>query len=61
MALRASFLLPGFFSPIIQEFYLRKLEVKIKRMQDKFICPKCRRPLGKNDIINREHTICHAK
>lgn len=61
MAVRASFMLPGFLSPFIQDLLLRKLELRVRELQDRLICPKCRRPLTKNDIINREHTICHAK
>lgn len=60
MAVRASFMLPGFLSPFIQDILLHRLEKKVKKLQDCLICPKCRRPLGKNDILNREHTICHA-
>jgi len=60
MAVRASFMLPGFLSPFIQDILLHKLEKKVKKLQESLICPKCRRPLGKSDIINREHSICHA-
>lgn len=60
LAVRASFMLPGFLSPIIQDALLNKLEKKAKVLKKKLICPKCRRAIGKDDIINREHTICHA-
>lgn len=60
MAVRASFMLPGFLSPFIQDAMLNKLEQKVKRLQKELICPKCRRVLGKDDIINREHSFCHA-
>lgn len=60
MAVRASFMLPGFLSPFIQDALLNKLERKVKRLQKELICPKCRRALGKDDIINREHSFCHA-
>ncbi len=60
LAIRASFMLPGFVSPFIQDLMLNKLEKKIKELQGKLICPKCRRSLGKDDIINREHAICRA-
>lgn len=60
MAVRASFMLPGFLSPFIQDALLNKLEQKVKRLQKELICPKCRRALGKDDIINREHSFCHA-
>lgn len=60
LAVRASFMLPGFVSPFIQDMMLNKLEKKIKKLQGEMICPKCRRALGKDDIINREHSFCHA-
>ncbi len=60
LAVRASFMLPGFVSPFIQDVMLNKLEKKIKKLQGELICPKCRRSLGKDDIINREHSFCHA-
>lgn len=60
IAIRVSFMLPGFISPFIQDFLLHKLENKVKRLQGELICPKCRRTLGKDDIINREHSFCHA-
>ena len=60
MAVRASFMLPGFLSPFIQDFLLSKLEMKLRRLQKELICPKCRRPLSKDDIINREHAFCRA-
>lgn len=60
IAVRASFMLPGFISPFIQDFFINKLEKKVKRLQKELICPKCRRTLGKDDIINREHSFCHA-
>lgn len=60
IAVRASFMLPGFLSPFIQDALLNRLEQKVKKMQKGLICPKCRRILGKDDIINREHSFCHA-
>jgi len=57
---RFSFMLPGFVSPFIQDILLNKLEKKVKKLQKELICPKCRRTLGKDDIINRAHSICHA-
>lgn len=60
MAVRASFMLPGFLSPFIQDVLLNKLEKKMKNLQRQLICPKCRRALGKDDIINKEHSFCHA-
>lgn len=60
MAVRASFMLPGFLSPFIQDALLNKLEQRVKQLQKEFICPKCRRALSKDDIINREHSFCHA-
>lgn len=60
LAVRASFMLPGFLSPFIQDALLNKLEQKVKKLQKELICPKCRRMLGKDDIINREHSFCHA-
>jgi len=60
LAVRASFMLPGFLSPIIQDALLNKLEKKAKALKKELICPKCRRAIGKDDIINREHAICHA-
>lgn len=60
LAVRASFMLPGFVSPFIQDTMLNKLEKRIKKLQGELICPKCRRSLGKDDIINREHSFCHA-
>lgn len=61
MAVRASFMFPGFLSPFIQDVFVNKLEKKVKRLQKELICPKCRRALGKDDIINREHSFCHAR
>lgn len=57
---RASFMLPGVLSPFIQEALVSKYNKKIKQLQQKLICPKCRRTLGKDDILNREHSLCHA-
>jgi hypothetical protein len=61
LAVRASFMLPGFVSPFLQDILLNKLEGKIKKLQEELICPKCRRTLGKDDILNRSHTFCHAQ
>lgn len=60
MAVRASFMLPGFLSPFIQDALLNKLEQKVKRLHKELICPKCRRALSTDDIINREHSFCQA-
>lgn len=57
---RFSFMIPGVVSPFIQDALLSKLEKKVKKLQKELICPKCRRTLGKDDIINREHPFCHA-
>lgn len=57
---RASFMLPGFVSPFVQELMSRGLETKMKRLQQQLICPKCRRALGKDDILNRKHPFCKA-
>ena len=53
-------MLPGFISPFIQDILMNRLEQKVKRFQKELICPKCRRVLGKDDIINREHSYCKA-
>ena len=58
---RLAIAIPGALSPFIQEILLSKLEKKIKYLQKDLICPKCRRTLGKDDILNRSHTFCHAK
>lgn len=58
---RLFILAPGLCSPFITDNLLNKLEKKVKNLQKKLICPKCRRAIGKDDIINREHTICHAR
>ncbi len=60
MAVRASFMLPGFFSPFIQDAILNKYEKRVKDLQKDMICPKCRRTLSKDDIINRKHSYCQA-
>lgn len=60
LLVRASFMLPGFISPFIQDILMNRLEQKVKRFQKELICPKCRRVLGKDDIINREHSYCKA-
>lgn len=57
---RLLILLPGLFSPVITHGLLNNLEKRIKKLQEELICPKCRRPMGKSEIINREHTICKA-
>ena len=57
---RLVILAPGLCSPFIVDLLLSKLEKKVKVLQKKLICPKCRRALGKDDIINREHSLCHA-
>lgn len=57
---RLFILAPGLCSPFIQDVFINKLEKKVKRLQGNLICPKCRRTLGKDDIINREHLFCHA-
>lgn len=57
---RLSFMLPGFVSPFIQDILLNKLEKKVKSLHGQLICPKCRRPIDKHDILNREHPFCHA-
>lgn len=61
LAVRASFMLPGFISPFVQDLLLNNLEQKMKKLQKELICPKCRRTLGKDDILNRSHTFCHAQ
>lgn len=57
---RASFMIPGFLSPFIQDAFVTKIEKKVKKLQKNLICPKCRKALGKDDILNREHSFCHA-
>ncbi|MDE7420468.1 MAG: FHA domain-containing protein [Muribaculaceae bacterium] len=57
---RLIILAPGLFSPVITDRLLNNLEKRIKKLQEEMICPKCRRPMGKNEIINREHIICKA-
>lgn len=61
MALRAAFMLPGFISPFIQDALLNKLDKKYKALNKKMICPKCRRAIGKDDILNRTHYYCKAR
>lgn len=58
---RLFILAPGLCSPFIQDILLSKLEGKVKKLQKELICPKCRRTLGKDDIVNRSHTFCHAQ
>lgn len=58
---RLAIVIPGALSPFIQDLLLSKLEKKIKCLQKELICPKCRRTLGKDDILNRSHTFCHAQ
>ncbi len=58
---RLFILAPGICSPFITDAFLGNLEKKIKTLQDGLICPKCRRPLSKYDIIKREDIICHAR
>ena len=60
IAVRASFMLPGFVSPFLQDLLLNHLGQKVRNLQSKLICPKCRRQLSKDDIINREHPYCKA-
>lgn len=57
---RFSFMLPGFVSPFIQDILISKIEKEVKKLQQELICPKCRRTLGKDDILNRKHSICKA-
>lgn len=58
--LRATIVLPGIISPFIQDILLRPLEKKVKSLQSKLICPKCRRTLSKDDILSRSHSYCKA-
>ena len=58
---RLFILAPGLCSPFIQDILLSKLEEKVKKLQKELICPKCRRTLGKDDILNRSHPFCHAQ
>lgn len=58
---RIALTLSGVLSPFIQDILLSRLEKKVKRIQKELICPKCRRTLGKDDIVNRSHTFCHAQ
>ena len=60
IAVRASFMLPGFVSPFLQDLLLNHLGQKVRNLQSKLICPKCRRQLSKDDIMNREHPYCKA-
>lgn len=60
IGVRASFMLPGFLSPVIQHYLLNRLRTNLNCLQKMLICPKCRRTIGKDDIINREHLFCHA-
>lgn len=52
--------LPGLLSPLLQSMLLNSLERYVKGLSAKMICPKCRRALGKDDIISKEHAYCHA-
>ena len=58
---RAAIVMSSALSPLIQDILLSKLEGKVKKLQKELICPKCRRTLGKDDILNRSHTFCHAQ
>lgn len=57
---RMSIAMAGLLSPFIQDGLLLRLEKKAKSLQKELICPKCRRTLSKDDIINKNHSYCHA-
>lgn len=59
-AVRVAFMIPGCVAPFIQEAFLKKLNNKVKDLQKELICPKCRRMLSRDDIMNKEHLYCHA-
>lgn len=61
IGVRLCFMLPGALSPFLQDFLLNKYQEKIKELQHELICPKCRRGLGKDDILSRSHTFCKAQ
>lgn len=61
LLVRFSFMLPGIISPFIQEAMISKLRERVKTLQTELICPKCRRVLSRDDIINREHLYCQAR
>ncbi|MGN1173684.1 MAG: FHA domain-containing protein [Muribaculaceae bacterium] len=58
--IRGIMLLPGVLSPLLQSMMLNRLERDVKGLSANMICPKCRRALGKDDIISKEHAYCHA-
>lgn len=60
-AVRLMIAFPGIVAPFIQDALLLKLEKRVKRLALKLICPKCRRALSKDDILNREHLFCQAR
>ncbi|MGM9799625.1 MAG: FHA domain-containing protein [Muribaculaceae bacterium] len=57
---RGCIALPGLLSPLLQSMLLNRLEREVKGLSANMICPKCRRALGKDDIISKEHAYCHA-
>ena len=57
---RLFILAPGLCAPFITDKLLNNLNNNVKNLHQRLICPKCRRPLSKHDIINREDPICHA-
>lgn len=57
---RLSLAISGILSPFIQDALLNKLGKKVKSLQKELICPKCRRTLSKDDLINKNHSYCHA-
>lgn len=59
-AIRLVIVVPSLLSPFIQDIFLNRLEKKVKKLQRDLVCPKCRRMLGKDDILNKEHSLCHA-
>lgn len=61
LKLRFFIVAPGVCIPFITDFLLNGYERRMKELQREFICPKCRRTLGKDDIISRSHIFCHAQ